>query len=82
MADVTPSVPLGHYRPLGPRMGVEFRCRACDAWYEVPLEDVIARLQARGVGGPETGVRAVSALAERPCQCGSLRFMTRPAFPR
>ena len=80
--DDTPGVPLGRYRSLGPRMGVEFRCRACDAWFEVPLEDVISRLQARGVGGPDTGVRAVGRLAERPCRCGSLRFTTRPAFPR
>jgi hypothetical protein len=82
MGGDTPGVPLGRYRSFGPRMAVEFRCRACDVWFEVPLEDVIARLQARGVGGPETGVREVGALAERPCRCGSLRFATRPAFPR
>lgn len=80
--DETPGVPLGRYRPLGPGMGVEFRCRVCGEWFEVRLEDVISRLQIRGVGGPETGVRAVGSLAERPCKCGSLRFTTRPSFPR
>lgn len=78
----TSGVPLRQYRPLQPGMGVEFRCRDCGAWFNVPLEDVISRLQARGVGGPRTGVRAVGTFAERPCRCGSLRFTTRPAFPR
>lgn len=80
--DDTPGVPLGKYRAHGPRMGVEFRCRDCEAWFDVPSEDVISRLQARGVGGPETGVRVVGRLAERPCRCGSLRLTTRPSFPR
>jgi hypothetical protein len=63
-------------------MGVEFRCVACQDWRTVELEAVISRLHARGVGGPETGVRDVARFIEKPCErCGGRRFETRPDFP-
>jgi hypothetical protein len=77
-----PGVPLGRYRDLGPGVGVEFICLDCQNLWEVPLETVIARLAQRGVGGAQTGIKDVAALAERPCsRCGSRRLDTRPAFP-
>lgn len=82
MSRPEPGVPLGRYRSLGPGMGVEFICRGCVHRWEVELETVIARLEQRGVGGAQTGIKEVADLAERPCAgCGARRFDTRPAFP-
>lgn len=77
-----PGVPLGRYRSLGSEMGVEFHCCDCMHHWTVELEVVIARLEQRGVGGAQTGIKEVAALAERPCtRCSGRRFDTRPAFP-
>lgn len=77
-----PGVPLASYRSFGPEMAVEFRCSDCQAHFDVGLEAVISRLQARGVGGPDTGVREVARYVEKPCErCGGKRFTTRPWFP-
>ncbi|HEX4182496.1 MAG TPA: hypothetical protein VHY34_04495, partial [Caulobacteraceae bacterium] len=45
------------------------------------LEIVITGLEVRGVGGARTGIREAAGLTVRPCGCGALRFVTRPAFP-
>lgn len=76
-------VALSHYRTHGPDMAVEFRCLDCQLWFDVPLSVVISRLVARGVGGPETGIKEVARLVEKPCaRCGSKRYETRPSFPQ
>lgn len=72
-------VPLAHY--VGHGAGVRFSCNGCQASHDVLAIKVVARLQARGLGGPETGVRAVARLSDRPCpRCGARRWETRPAF--
>jgi hypothetical protein len=78
--DAGPGVPLGHYRQHG--AGVRLTCRDCQLHADLPLEAVIARLEARGVGGAQTGIRAVARLVRRPCaRCGGWRFVSAPAFP-
>ncbi|MFI4973734.1 MAG: hypothetical protein ACHP84_04245 [Caulobacterales bacterium] len=53
---MTPAgVPLAHYRQH--RAGVRLTCRDCMKHRDWPLEAVIARLEARGVGGANRGVR-------------------------
>ncbi|CAN7311933.1 hypothetical protein LJR164_001660 [Phenylobacterium sp. LjRoot164] len=48
---------------------------------DVPLEVVIARLEARGVGGAQTGIKDVAKFVREPCdQCGRTTFDTSPAF--
>lgn len=75
-------VPLGAYRRNFDGFGVRFICTACQASHDVPIERVLARLQARGLGGEATGIRDVARRAARPCRrCGAMRWETRPAFP-
>jgi len=78
--DLDPGVPLAHYRQVG--AGVRLTCRDCLFHADLPLEAVIGRLEARGVGGAHTGIRAVAGLVRRPCRrCGGWRFVAAPAFP-
>ena len=73
-------VPLGHYREH--RAQVRLTCRGCMLHRDLPLEAVIARLEARGVGGEGTGIVALAGLVRAPCgRCGGRRFVTGPAFP-
>ena len=81
MLDRDPGVPLSHYREHA-GCGVRFHCRACACSFDAPLEAVIAKLQLRRLGGPETGVRAVASFASKACaRCGAQAWETRPAFP-
>lgn len=73
-----PGVPLGQYRALG--AGVRLSCRDCQLHADLPLEAVIARLEARGVGGAHTGVIELAGLVRVPARCGGWRFVTRPHF--
>jgi len=76
--DDPPGVPLGHYRG---QAGVRFTCLGCMRHRDLDLETVIAGLEARGVGGARTGIRAVAGLVRKPCErCGGVRFATAPAF--
>jgi len=78
--DPSPGVPLAHYRQH--RAGVRLTCRDCQLHRDLPLEAVIARLEARGLGGAHTGIRSLSGLVRRPCgRCGGTRFVTAPAWP-
>lgn len=75
-----PGVPLGDYRGIA--IGVRITCLGCMRHQDVDLETTIARLEARGVGGERTGVRAVAKFVNQPClRCGGTRFETTPAFP-
>lgn len=74
-----PGVSLAHYRQH--RAGVLLICNACQKSRTLNLEAVIRRLQERGVGGPETGIRAVARFVSQPCACGAVRWETRPYFP-
>jgi hypothetical protein len=76
----TVGVPLQHYREH-PGSGVLFMCRGCQFSFSVPLERVIARLEARGLGGAQTGVVEVARYAGQRCRrCGVLHWESRPAF--
>lgn len=75
-----PGVPLAHYRQH--QAGVRLTCRDCLLHHDWPLERVIERLTARGVGGERTGVREVARHVRQPCErCDGRRFTTTPAFP-
>ena len=51
-------------------------------WRRFNLEAVIERLRLRGIGGEETGIRAVAGFTREPCpRCGGKRFESRPYFP-
>ena len=77
--DNDPGVPLEQYRQL--QAGVLVICLDCALQRVFGLEAVIRQLQARGVGGPQTGIRALAALVRDPCpKCGRRRFETRPYF--
>lgn len=74
-----PGVPLGRYRG---QADVRLHCNGCTYARKLPLERVIARLVARGVGDERTGIRAVAALMTGPCpQCGAWAWESRPDFP-
>lgn len=74
-----PGVPLGHYRDH--LADVRLYCRDCSLSRDLPLEAVIARLRARGVGGENTGVRKVARYIRKQCpRCQGSRFETLPAF--
>jgi hypothetical protein len=76
-----PGVPLAHYRQHG--AGVMLICLRCQNGRTFGLEPVIRRLEARGLGGERTGIRAVAGFVREPCpSCGAGRFETRPAFPQ
>jgi hypothetical protein len=75
-----PGVPLAHYRQH--RVDVRVTCRDCMFHRDVPLDAVIARLEARGVRGEQTGIVELASLVRAPCsRCGGRRFVTGPAFP-
>ena len=74
-----PGVRLAHYRDHG--AGVRLTCRDCQLHRDLPLEAVIARLEARGSGGGHTGIVELAGLVRAPCQrCGSLA-VTAPCWP-
>ncbi len=73
-------VPLAHYRQH--RAGVRLTCRDCKLHRDLPLEAVIERLVARGVGGEATGIVELVQHVRQPCpRCGGWRFVTAPAWP-
>lgn len=73
-------VPLGHYLEHA-GCGVRVACLDCQLGQTFGVAAVIARLEARGVGGAATGIRALAGLVVDPCpRCGGRRFETRPAF--
>jgi hypothetical protein len=56
-------------------------CVDCIDRRELGLEALIARLEALGVGGETTGVKAVAGFVTTPCRrFGGQRFETRPSF--
>jgi hypothetical protein len=76
----SPGVPLGHYRSHR-GAGVRVMCRDCKLHRDLPLEAVISRLEARGVGGAHTGIVALAELVRTPCQrCGGRRAVTAPCW--
>lgn len=76
-----PGVPLRHYLRDHEGVGVRFTCLGCQKSFDVPVAKVVARLEARGLGGEETGVCEVARFAERPCaRCGATWWNTRPAI--
>jgi len=78
--DQEPGVPLAHYRDHG--AGVWLTCPDCVNHRELPLEAVIRRLIARGVGSAATGIKEVAGYVNRPCpRCGGRRFDSSSAFP-
>ena len=78
-ADTSPGVPLGFYRQH--RAGVRLTCRDCKHHRDLPLEAIIERLEARGVGGERTGIVELSRHVRAPCpRCGGARFVTAPAW--
>jgi hypothetical protein len=77
--DFDPGVPLGAYREH--RAGVLLTCLDCQRRRSFDLETVIGRLEARGVGGAGTGIKAVAGFVREPCpRCGGTRFESRPDF--
>jgi len=72
--------PLAHYREH-PGVGVLLICTKCAKSRRLELEKVIDRLRARGLGDERTGIRAVAAFVEEPCECGKRSWETRPDFP-
>ena len=77
---MNPGVPLTHYRQHG--AGVRLTCLTCMNCRDLPLEPVIACLEARGVGDAWTGTRPVAAFATAPCpRCGAHRFEAAPCSP-
>jgi hypothetical protein len=76
-----PGVPLAHYRSHR-GTGVRVTCRDCQLHHDSPLEAVIKRLEARGVGGAQTGIVELAALVRAPCsRCGGRRLVTAPCWP-
>ena len=72
-------VALGAYRQLG--AGVRVSCRDCQFHRDLPLNAVLARLEARGVAAERVGMVELAGLIRAPCRrCGSMRFTTAPAF--
>lgn len=72
-------VPLAHFRRHC--AGVRVTCRDCKAHRDLPLEPVIERLVARGVGDERTGMVELAGLVRTPCRrCGGRRFVTGPAW--
>jgi hypothetical protein len=74
-----PGVPLAQFQRVG--AGVRLTCRDCLFHADLPLEVVITRLEARGVGGAHTGIVELAGLVRGSCaHCGGRRFVTAPAF--
>lgn len=79
--DHSPGAPLAHFREHG--ADVRLYCVGCALTRDLPLEAVIARLRARGVGDESTGIRRVQAFVRSPCpRCGGRLFETTPAYRR
>ena len=77
--DDSPGVPLAHYRQHG--ADVLLTCIDCIDHRVLPLEALIDRLRARGLGDETTGVKAVAAFVAAPRRrCGGHRFESRPSF--
>jgi hypothetical protein len=78
-ADFNPGVPLAHYRQHDG--AVLLTSLDCVHRRTLPVEAVISRLTARGLGDEGTGLRAVAGFVREPCpRCGGSRFETRPEF--
>ncbi len=76
-----PGLPLGHFLTAYRCAGVRLTCLDCQKHEDLPIAPIAERLQARGVGGLDTGVRELGRLVERPCRrCGGRRFVTAPAW--
>ena len=74
-----PGVPLGNYRG---QADVLLICEACPYTRVVPLEDVIARLNARGLDGERVGIVELARHTRQACpECGRRKWATRPSFP-
>lgn len=79
MSDFDPGVPLAHYRRH--KADVLLDCDNCALSRTLPLERVIARLNARGLDGENVGIRAVARYTLGACpRCGKRAWSTRPAF--
>ena len=75
----SPGVPLAHYRQHG--ADVLLTCIDCIDHRVLPLEALIDRLRARGLGDETTGVKTVAGFVTAPCgRCGGARFESRPNF--
>lgn len=74
-------VVLVHYRQH--RADVLLICEsACSYTKVIPLEDVIARLNARGLDGENVGIVELARHVTNACpECGRRSWTTRPAFP-
>lgn len=73
-------VPLSHYRKHG--ANVEMHCGGCALCKVVPLDSVIARLNARGIDGESVGIVELADYVTAACErCGRKDWTTRPAFP-
>jgi hypothetical protein len=78
--DHNPGVALWKYRSLG--ADVLLFCRACVYDKVIPLEEVIARLNARGIDGENVGIVDLARFTTHACpKCGARKWETRPAFP-
>lgn len=73
-------IPLHHYRQDG--ADVLLFCRACVYDKILPLEGVVARLNARGLDGENVGIVELARFTTQACpRCGARRWETRPHFP-
>lgn len=79
--DSTTGVPLAHYREHGANLLLT--CLNCMLSRVFDLERVIARLQEKGLGGAETGIKAVAAFVIEACpRCGHRHYDSAPAWPQ
>lgn len=77
--DREPGVPLAHYVELHAGTGVRFTCLNCMAIHDVPMDRVIARLKAAGLGDEATGIKTLGHNATEPCaRCGKVFWDTSP----
>lgn len=73
-------VELNHYRHH--QADVLLICEACPYDQILPLESVIARLNARGLDGENVGIVELARFTTQACpKCGARRWVTRPHFP-
>lgn len=75
-------IELSHYRQH--RADVLLYCEAnCTYSKVLPLEDVIAKLNARGLDGENVGIVELARFTTQVCpKCGARKWTTRPAFPK
>ena len=74
-----PGVPLAYYRQPGD--GLRLTCLDCMGHRDTALEPVIRRLEVRGLGDANTGIKAVAGFVTAPCRSfGGSRFETSPCF--